>query len=322
MLAFAIPIAGVVIHDFLREEGGMWKKWRAWLEMVGAIAVCVAVLAILPLWNARTTGNWKVLATQEYARDYLPFDKLGFTPDSSPPRRALSPVVKSVYDENLALHETQRLRNLPRTLGERVLLLAIDLWDGTQLILLPFAIAGFFFVPRAFRVAVASAGLLFVFYLPYASDAEWTLYYLEIAPVIAAITAVGLWRALARFAPGVGTLDTSRRPKLGSALVALVLGVFALPAVSHWRGQHLEMSSVRMAFAEALTQLPARKTIVFVRYAPRTHHLSLVFNFADPNRASAWVVHDRGAQNKQLMNHAQDRTAYVFDEATGELRRF
>jgi hypothetical protein len=60
--------------------------------------------------------------------------------------------------------------------------------------------------------------------------------------------------------------------------------------------------------------------VVFLRYSSRPHHLSLVSNFADPARAPTWIVHDLGARNAELLDKAQDRTAYVFDESNGELK--
>jgi hypothetical protein len=175
---------------------------------------------------------------------------------------------------------------------------------------------------RELRFAAVCAAVLFVFYLPYAHDAAWTLYYVPMAPVIAALTAVGLWRALVRFAPGIGTLDAERRPMLGTALVVLVLAVFAFPTVDYWRGHHRQTSSLHTAFAAAMQELPSSKSVVFLRYASRPHHVSLVFNFADPSRAPTWVVHDLGPRNKELLQKAQDRTAYLFEEESGELRAY
>jgi len=307
MLAFAIPIAVVVVDDVIR--------YRLWLDAPLALAVSLVVLAIVPLWSARTTGDRSVTPLQVYAADYLPFDKPGFTPDTTPPRRALSPVVQSLYDDFLARHQEQRLAKLPHTLGARSWNLVRDLWRGTQLVLLPFFLVGVWTAGRELRFGLISAALLFLAYMPYAHDAPWTLYYLEIAPVIAVLTACGIWRALVAMVRGVVIqLHIDRRPKLGSALVALVLGVFALPTFSYWRQQHQQTSSVTDAFATALKELPSRKSIIFVRYALRPHHLSLVSNSADLNTTPAWVVHDLGDRDKELVKLAADRTAFVFDE--------
>lgn len=315
MLAFALPIAVVVLWDVVR--------YRLWLDLPLFVAVLVAVLAILPLWNARTTGDRRLTPLALYTREYLPFDKPGFTTDSTPPRRALSPVVKSLYDDFLARRAAQRLNNLHWTIASRLWNLGRNLWQGTQLLLLPFFVVGLFAMPFGMRFAGASCVLLFLAQLPYAHDPEWTLSYLEVAPVVAAITACGIWRALVWFSHGVEVrLHIDRRPKLGSALVAIVLAFFALPSFTIWRLEHRQMSSVRTAFDAAVRELPASKAIIFLHYAKRPTHLSLVTNYPDLQRAPIWVVHDLGPRNQELVNTALDRTAFVFDEQEMGFKRF
>lgn len=315
MLAFALPIAVVAVADIVR--------YRLWADLPIAMGVALAVLAIVPLWNARTTGDKRVTPLALYTRDYLPFDKPGFATDSTPPRRALSPVLKSLYDDFLARRASQRLGTLHWIVASRLWNLGRDLWQGTQILLLPFFALGLFAMPRDMRFAGLSCVLLFLAYLPYAHDPQWTLFYLEVAPVVAAITGCGIWRALVWFTQGVEVrLHIDRRPKLGSALVAIVLAFFALPTLTIWRLEHQRMSSVRMEFDRAVRQLPASKAIIFLHYAPRTAHLSLVSNYADLQRAPIWVVHDLGARNQELVKLALDRTAFVFDETQMEFRRF
>jgi 4-amino-4-deoxy-L-arabinose transferase-like glycosyltransferase len=318
MLAFAIPIGVLVVWDVARA-----RTRQPWLDLGLAFVVGCVVLLILPLWSARTTGDRGLTPIALYTRDYLPFDKPGFTTDTSPPKRPLSPVVKSLYDDFRAHRERQSLSNLPRTVAERFASIAGDLFRGTQLILIPFFAIGLVFMSKELRLALISVGVLFVFYLPYAHDAPWTLYYLEIAPAIAAITASGIWHALVRVVRGVVIQrHVDRRPKLGSALVAIVLATFAIPTLAYWRLQHKETSGARVAFEQAVAQLPSSKSIIFVRYANRPHHLSLVYNSPDPQTAPVWVVHDLGERNKELVHLALDRTAYVFDEGAMEFRRF
>jgi hypothetical protein len=315
MLAFAIPIAVVLVNDVVR--------YRLWVELPIAVVVCVAVLAIVPLWSARTTGDRKVTPIALYTADYVPFDKPGFTLDTAPPRRALSPVVQSLSEDLLASQVRQRLENVPRNFGERFWNLARDLWRGTQLVLLPFFLAGLWAMGRELRFGLIGAGLLLFAYLPYAHDSSWTLSYLEIAPVVAVITACGIWRALVAMVRGVVIqLHIDRRPKLGASLVALVLCVFALPTLSQWRQQHKQSSSVTDAFAAAMKELPSRKSIVFIRYAQRPHHLGLVANYPNLGNAPVWVVHDLGDRNKELLQLAEDRTAFVFDEEAMSFRSY
>ena len=317
MLAFAIPMAAVVLWDVSHV-----RSWKPWSHIVLAFLVTCAVLAILPLWSWRTTGDPKLTPVTLYTRDYLPFDKPGFTPDTTPPRRALSPVVKSLYDDFLAHHERQRLRDLPRTVSERLTQIARDLFRGTQVLLVPFFLIGLVSLNRELRIGLVSAFLLFAFYVPYAHDAPWTLYYLEVAPAIAAVSACGIWRVLVWVASGVVVqLHIARRPKLGSALVAIVLTFFALPTLSFWRLQHTQMSSTRRSFELAVSALPASKMVIFLRYANRPHHMSLVYNHADVQSAPVWVVHDLGPRNQELTKLVLDRAAWVFDEASLTFKR-
>ena len=138
MLAFAIPIGVVVIRDVMR--------LRRWRDLGLAFAVGVAVLCILPLWNARTTGDWRLSPIEMYRLDYLPFDKIGFTVDTTPPRRTVSPVLKVTYDYFLSARKQQQLGALPHIVADRALNLTIALFQGSRLPLVPFALVGLFFM--------------------------------------------------------------------------------------------------------------------------------------------------------------------------------
>ena len=300
MLAFAMPIGVVVIRDVLR--------LRLWRDFALAFAVGVAVLCILPLWNARTTGNWKLSPIELYRLDYLPFDKVGFTPDTSAPRRAVSPVLKTTYDYFLSARKEQRLGNLPRIVADRLVNLAVTLFQGSRLVLLPFALAGLFFSSAPLRFALVSAVVLFVVHLPYAHWAPWTIYYLEMTPVIAVLVALGIWRTLLRVA------SNERLAPLGVVGVSLVLAVFAVPSIAHWRRDHRTRSALDRAFAAELKKLPP-KSIVFMRYSPRiAQHMAVVFNYPDLAKVPVWVVHDLGARNEELRRLAPDRRSFDFEE--------
>lgn len=58
MLAFAIPIGIVVMRDAARS--GLWR------DLGAALGVGIFVLAILPLWSWRTTGDWRVSPLEQY----------------------------------------------------------------------------------------------------------------------------------------------------------------------------------------------------------------------------------------------------------------
>lgn len=314
--AFALPIAVLIVLDVVRG--------RLWVSLLAALLATAAVLAIVPLRNAATTGAASVTPAELYRRDYFPFDAPGFSVGSGAPQRGLTPVLEGMRDELLARHEAQQPHRLARTVYDRLAAVTADLWRGPQLVLLVFFIIGLLAMNRAMQVGLASVVLLLLARLPYAQDPRWTLPYLPVATVVAAITACGVWRTLVAVANGVIVrLHAERRPKLGSALVALVLAFFAIPSFSAWRLRHQQTTTERTAFEDAVAQLPSSKSIIFVRYTPqRRQHLGFVFNYPDLQKQPIWVVHDLGERNRELMAMAQDRTAYVFDERTMEFRRY
>jgi len=300
MLAFAIPIGVVVVRDVFR--------LRAWGQLAAAFGVGIAVLSILPFWSAKTTGDWRVNPIEKYRLDYLPFDKVGFTPDTSPPRRAINPVLKSTYDYFLDARKKQRVSTLPQIIADRTVQITIAFFQGARLPLLLFAIAGLFFLNRPLRFAGISAVLLFVAYLPYAHWAPWTIYYMEATPVLACVTALGVFEVLRRL-----TRDDARS-RAGMALVTAMMVIVAIPTIARWRRDHETRSALDRAFAAQLHRLPPH-SIVFIQYSPRlVQHMSVVFNYPDLAKALYWVVHDLGARNAELRKLAPDRTSFDFEE--------
>jgi hypothetical protein len=300
MLAFAIPIGVVVIRDVVR--------LRLWRDFGLAFAVGVAILGMLPLWNARTTGDWRLSPIELYRRDYLPFDKIGFTVDTTPPRRTVSPVLKVTYDYFLSARKQQQLGALPHIVADRALNVTIALFQGSRLPLVPFAIVGLFFMSGPLQFAALSALVLFIVHLPYAHWAPWTVYYLETAPLVAIVTAIGLWRVAQRI------LADERRVRLATLLVTAAIVVFAVPTIGHWRRDHRGRAAFYRRFAAELKKLPPH-SIVFVQYTPRTaQHIDVVFNSANLDREPVWVVHDLGARSAELRARVPDRTSYDFDE--------
>lgn len=302
MLGFAIPIGGVVVYDVVR--------WRQWRDFALAVAIGVAVLAMLPLWSWRTTGDWKVWPQEKYRLDYLPFDKIGFTIDLSPPRRAasMSELLKSQYKYFLVTRQEQRLETLPHTMGLRIVNLAIGFFQGPRLALLPLAVVGLF-TSGALQFAALSALLVFLAYLPYPHWAGWSLYYLDIAPVAAALTAAGFSRIAMR------VLSTEYRVRLAVACATALLATLAVTSVNHARREHHRWAAFYKDSRRAIKGLPSQPAILFVKYSPRVaDHVAVVYNFADLNAAPVWVVHDLGERNAELLRAAPGRTPHHFDE--------
>ena len=305
-LAIAVPIGVVVLLDTVRQRG--------WKDLGLAVGVGVAVLAILPLWSAQTTGDWREWPVERYRVDYIPWDKPGFTADSTPPRRAGSAVIQSMTSYFLQAHAEHTPAALPGIVSRRVLNLATGFFQNLRLPLLVFAIAGLFAMPRAAAFALGTALLHFAAYVMYAHDPYWTAYYLETAPAVAMLVALGLWRAARWAARG------DVRAPLGAVAALGVLVAIGAPAVRDWRADHAIRSAFDRRFARSLTEVEA-PAIVFLRYSPRLAiHPSVVFNRLDPERAPVWVVHDLGARNAELLRLAPERRGYRIDE--GELLRW
>lgn len=299
MLALSIPVGVVVLRDVAR--------LRLWRDLGVAFALGVAVLGVLPLWNARTTGDWKKNAIEEYRKDYLPFDKLGFTPDTTPPRRALTPVLRQLYDTYLAERKEQTQAKAPM-IADRALELIVAFFQGGRLPLLLFAIAGLAVRNAALRFGIVSAIVLLAAYLPYPYQAGWTIYYLEITPVMAAVTAAGIWWALGRFG------KTAGRMRAGAIVTAVVIAAFAIPTVNHWKRDSRTRSALDRQFLAEVRKLPT-PAIVFVRYSPRfVSHIAVVNNHPDLDDVPVWIVHDLGARNEELRRLAPHRQSFDFDE--------
>ncbi len=307
---FAIPIAFVVLRGLVRT--------RQWRELAVGIAVGTAVLAILPLWSARTTGDWRVSPVAVYMRDYMPFDRPHFGYDSTPPRRTPPPDLAFV---NASLDSVQRAHTLaavPTIAGERWTFLAMQSW-WEPIPQAGFAVLGLFLAPSAALVGAVTALIVFVGYLAHPTWPSWTIYYMEIAPVLAFYAVCGfavILRALAR--EPERAWQWARGPRAAFALVVAL--VCALPLLRiemrFDRGQHLGNANYPSRFQQAVANIPDR-SILFVRHAKwHEGHWSLVENDPDFARSRVWIAYDRGdSANAALMRRVPERNSYMFDEA-------
>ena len=307
---FALPVAFVV----LRSLAGT----RRWRELGLALAVGTAVVSVLPLWSARTTGDWRVSPVAVYMRDYMPFDRPHFGYDATPPRRTPPPDLAYV---NASLDSVQRAHTLdavPAIAHERWGFLAAQSWwmpvPETGL-----ALVGLVAGPAAALVGAATALLLFAGYLAHPTWPSWTIYYFEIAPVLAFYAVCGfaaVLRVLAR--EPQRAWEWARAPRAAFALlVGLVLCAPMLRLELRFdRRQHLGNANYPSQFRRAASQIPGR-SILFVRHAKwHEAHWTLVENEPDFASAKTWIAYDRGdSANAELLRRVPDRTAYLYDEA-------
>jgi hypothetical protein len=251
-------------------------------------------------------------------RDYMPFDRPHFGYDATPPRRTPPPDLAFV---NASLDTVQRAHTLdavPEIARERWGFLAAQSW-WMPVPEAGLALVGLVVGPAAALVGAATALLLFVGYLAHPTWPSWTIYYFEIAPVLAFYAVCGfavVLRALAR--EPERSWEWARAPRAAFAL--LVATVLCVPMIRlelrFDRRQHLGNANYPSQFRRAASQIPGRSILV-VRHAKwHEGHWSLVTNDPDFAASRTWIAYDRGdSANAELLRRVPDRTAYLYDEA-------
>jgi Dolichyl-phosphate-mannose-protein mannosyltransferase len=301
MLVFAVPVAGIVLVDVYRR--------RAWRDIVPGVVAAAVCLAIIPLWSAHTTGDWRLTPLAQYTRDYMPWDRPGFGLDSTPPLQALPPDLQGLAGSFVTMHRAYSGHAVAFALAARIVDVAREFFQGWRAVLVVFVIVGLTGITADAVVGLTTAGLLILAYLTYAHPREWTLYYLELLPVPAYIAARGIWKCVTRGAP----------TRAGVAVV-LLLGAaasYAVAGLEAARETRISRTSYAQDFNRRLDGLDSGKVLIFVRYGPRhVLHFSLVGNVPDRGAARAWIAYHRGDEDRQLMSRAPGRSAYLYDDET------
>lgn len=284
------------------------------------------------VWNSRVTGSWKRTPHADYAHLYIPEDRMGFGETGNSPAVPLSVEQQSFESAVRSTHREHTLSKLPSIALSRAAFLIQDTWAiGTFGAALAFV--GLLWLPTAVRLLLCATVLtLFASYLLYASVPWWTLYYLELQPIFAFLTASGAFgvskwlfekpvRVWNRNGP---QQSVTGQESIASRLIPyqpvffllsawlVVVALIGLPAI---RRGTMSMRRYVEAFHDLIAALPADRSIVFVRYAPKHNiGLSLVDNEPDLSTARTWIVHDRGSENARLLAFAPDRTAFLYWE--------
>jgi hypothetical protein len=191
---------------------------------------------------------------------------------------------------------------------------------GNNYFLYLLAIVGVLVMPLPVALALGTCVLVVVAYLWIAHQPFWLIYYLELFPVLALLSALGLWQfvtLVSELAPRrVGRARALALPALVTS-VGLVcwLAPGAQASFSLWHARLAMAPRYHESFHNLLAQIPDRKAVVFVRYAPNADvHLSLTNNEPDAAAARVWAVHDLGDENLKLLQAAPDRTPYLYEE--------
>lgn len=313
-VAFTLPV-GVAVLVLV------WRT-RAWAQLAAALAVGVTILALIPLWSAKTTGDWRVSPLALYNEQYMPYEVLGFGLRVKPPLREAPPEIACFEASYGATHRGHVVAAIPGDLYARTYEAIKAFFADRRRGLIVFAALGILASPVELGFMLATCIVLMLAYATYAHNADWTVYYLETQPVCALLAAAGVWVTLVAIGRRWGRApheDSSRPP--GTHLAAwgmFALAILVMPAtrdgvdlVRH--GRSIGDLPHRL-FRQAVDSLPAGRKIVFVRYAPGEGcQQNLIQN--DPPLASAqsWIVNDRGAEDIRLLRAAPDRTPYLFD---------
>jgi len=184
-VGLAIPVGVIVVRE-------VWRA-RAWRPLTLATLVTAAIVALLPLQNRMTTGDWRLSPLVAYSTRYTPFDFPGFGYTAP---RELAPLPPDLDSVRTFLTEARRqhtLRALPATLRSRAWYATLDIFIGWRTPLLLFALLGALAMPAAGVFAVAASVGLLLTYAFHAHWAHWTAYYFEGYPAVVFASAIGLW---------------------------------------------------------------------------------------------------------------------------------
>jgi len=320
MLVYALPIGGVVLTRVARR--------RSWKELAAPFGVGFACLGIWFLWCERTTGTLLHTPWALYTRDYIPDDAMGFGLTGLQPLRPLNPDM-ALFNEQFvqAMHRYYTLARVPSQLWRRVVAIAANMW-ATRAMFLPLAALALFTTSAALWFALGTSALLVLAYLSYAHAPQWSVYYIEIQPVLAFATAVAWWRLASVLANKRLEWPLRTVPAVAPGTVfaiiasAIMLAPYASRMAPHVAADKIEGSEYHRDFRDLLRLIPDARSMVFIRYAPgHSPHMALVTNSPDLAAARVWTVYDRGAENVRLMRLDPRRTPYLFDEAHRALIR-
>ncbi|HMF59082.1 MAG TPA: hypothetical protein VK595_01840, partial [Vicinamibacterales bacterium] len=285
--------------------------------------VGAAILALAPVWNQQTLGDWRRDPYSDYSRVYFPFDKPGFGMDASPPLRTVPPEMTAVGDWSRELHQHHRLTSLPSALLLRVVAILFWFADGWRVVLGALVLAAVLYGSVAERLALIPAAILLLIYLSFAHPPMWIVYYFEVLPILYYLAARQLGRLFHKFGAdretGIRWPASVANAAVATAILLLPLGLMDVLRV---RTAVDARDLFNRAASAAIESIPSGRAIVFVRYAPgHSPHRAITRNEAELESAERWIVHDRGPHNAELQALAPDRAAYLLDTATFSVER-
>jgi len=306
--ALTLPLAFVILRRTSAE--------RAWKTLLAPVALAAVMLALLPLWNQRTLGSWRLNPYPYYSRVYFPFDKPGFGADPTPPLRPPVPELAALSEWSRDLHAQYTPSSVPMALTERLITILAWCGDTWRLALIALMLMSVLRVEKPERAGLATIALLLVAYLTFAHPSVWIVYYVEVLPIFYFLAAREIGRLLHKAS---GLRDgTEVRWAAPTAMAALAVTMMVVPFGANDVRRVRAAIDLRNAFHRAaetaIASLPPDKAIVFVSYGPdHSQHYALTRNEPDLASAQRWIVYDRGPDNRALRALAPDRRAYRLD---------
>ena len=309
ILLLTLPLAVVAVRQ-VRRDGRRG-------DLLRALAAAALVALLLPAWNLATTGQLTRSPLREYTETYIPWDRVGFAIDSTPPLRATPPDLQAIAGQLAVVHREHTIARLPHTLYERAAHVAAILFTGWRLLLLLPILLGVWRLGGPGWVIMASAGAEFFGHAIWGHQAGWTLYYAESAAAWFVPGAVGVMLLLAwgarRFRDGT---SADARAGLTILLAAPLLFLLSIQDSATYRSWRAQRAGESRAFADFVRQGPPN-AIYFVHYGPaRSGRPGLIRNDPYLDGARAWVVYDLGPRDQELLRAAPGRIGFVVDEAT------
>jgi hypothetical protein len=312
-IALAAPLAFVIVRRTMEA--------RRWRPLAAPLLAGAMILALGPLWNRQTLGNWLVDPYPYYSKAYFPFDKPGFGVDPAAPLRQVPPELIGMEEWSRAVHEAYVPAAVPSALVQRMAALLISYGTGWRLAIVVFLFASLIGVSGLTRLCIAACASLLAAHLVFAHPPEWIVYYAELLPILHFLAAGALMRLLATFHDGRTETTGQLSPSLARASVAATVILLPLCATDLLRVRAAidQRNGFHRRAAQIVRDAPAH-SILFVRYpSPHNPHFAVTGTDPDLSAARAWVVYDRGAENVRLEAIAPDRKSYVLELPTFHL---
>lgn len=302
----------------------LWTAWsrrrlRGWLAASGA---GLLVMSIVPYWSVQTSGQAWPLPYSDYSRQFFPWDMPGFVRDSSPPLRALPQDFEHLAVATKGNYEGHVAARMPRNFVERT----VRVMQGG---LGPVAAPAWLLVPIGLAVSgtvglfgAASLVALMAAYLVMPHTLAWTIYYLEVMPLVAFFGVVGgqalLWRVARSAEARRWSLITPRRLQWFGVVTVIGTVLQTASFLPELRAQKRHRSARQLLAQLMIRELDDPRAVIFVhRDTGLTPHVTLWDILGPPESTPTWVVRSLdAASNARLLSAAGDRRPYALDERT------